>query len=121
VIVDDLKPSADTLALMLQELHQDVRVAYDARAALALIEEFKPDVVFSDIAMPGMDGYTLAKRLHSRRESPPYLIALTGYGQRHDQQRALDAGFQRHLVKPTDIAALRAVLVALAEPGSKTA
>ena len=121
VVVDDLKPSADTLALLLQELHQDVRVAYDARAALALIEEFKPDVVFSDIAMPGMDGYTLAKRLHSRRESPPYLIALTGYGQRHDQQRALDAGFQRHLVKPTDIAALRAVLVALAEPGSKTA
>lgn len=111
VVVDDLKPSADTLALLLQELHQEVRIAYDAHAALTLIEEFDPDIVFSDIAMPEMDGYTLARKLRSRDEPSPLLVALTGYGQRHDQQRALDAGFHKHLVKPTTMAALRAVLI----------
>lgn len=110
LIVDDLKPSADTLALMLEELGQDTRVAYDGRTALDMAREFRPDVVLSDIAMPGMDGYHLAERLRAREGQNPVLIALTGYGQEHDRARAYEAGFSVHLVKPTTLDSVRQVL-----------
>jgi PAS domain S-box-containing protein len=110
LIVDDLKPSADTLALMLEELGQDTRVAYDGRTALDMAREFRPDAVLSDIAMPGMDGYHLAKRLRATEGQNPVLVALTGYGQEHDRARATEAGFSHHLVKPTTLESVREVL-----------
>jgi PAS domain S-box-containing protein len=110
LIVDDLKPSADTLALMLEELGQETRVAYDGRAALEMANEFRPDVVLSDIARPGMDGYHLAKRLRATEGQNPVLVALTGYGQEHDRARATEAGFSHHLVKPTTLESVREVL-----------
>jgi PAS domain S-box-containing protein len=110
LIVDDLKPSADTLALMLEELGQDTRVAYDGRAALDIARDFRPDVVLSDIAMPGMDGYHLAERLRTIEGESPVLVALTGYGQEHDRARAYEAGFSHHLVKPTTLESVRQIL-----------
>ncbi len=110
LVVDDVKPSADTLAMMLEELGQEARVAYDGTSALKLVDEFKPDVVFSDIAMPGLDGYGLARRLGATGEKKPLLVALTGYGQERDRARAHEAGFTHHLVKPTNLESLHAVL-----------
>lgn len=110
LVVDDVKPSADTLAMMLEELGQEARVAYDGRSALCLADEFEPDVVFSDIAMPGMDGYGLARQLRTKTGKSPLLVALTGYGQERDRLRAYEAGFSHHLVKPTDLEALRELL-----------
>jgi CheY-like chemotaxis protein/two-component sensor histidine kinase len=113
LIVDDVKPSADTLAMILEGLGQNIRVAYDGISALKTIEEFNPDIIFSDIAMPGMDGYSLAERVRRRRGNKPLMIALTGYGQKHDSQRALESGFNQHLVKPASLGQLKEILTQL--------
>ena len=86
---------------------------HDGAAALAAIESFVPEIAFVDIAMPGMDGYEVARRVRARPGVKPVLVALTGYGQDEDRRRALDAGFDHHLVKPTSIEALHGVLSAL--------
>jgi PAS domain S-box-containing protein len=117
LVVDDLHASADTLAMMLEGLGQEIRTAYDGASALSLVREFHPDVVISDIAMPNMDGYNLAQRIRKVEGERPFLIALTGYGQKHDRKRALNAGFNAHLVKPTSIEDLRGVIHALESGG----
>lgn len=111
LVVDDVEPSAKTLALMLRSLGQETRTEYDGPSALQAVATFKPDVVFLDIAMPGMDGYEVARQL---RQDPvadaTVLVALTGFGQDEDRRRAFDAGFHFHLVKPTNLDALQQVL-----------
>jgi PAS domain S-box-containing protein len=111
LVVDDVKPSADTLSMMLAGLGQEIRIAYDGWSALAVAEEFCPDVAFLDIAMPEMDGYEVAKRLRQISGCRPVLVALTGYGQEEDRRRALEAGFDHHLVKPASLDALRQLLM----------
>jgi len=113
LVVDDLKPSADTLALMLSGLGQETRVAYDGEAAIAAAAAYLPEVIFLDIAMPGMDGYEVARQLRQTLGASLVLVALTGYGQEQDRQRAFAAGFDQHLVKPTTIDALHHLLVNL--------
>jgi CheY-like chemotaxis protein len=66
--------------------------------------------VLCDIAMPGMDGYEVARRIRSRPGPQPLLVALTGYGQSADRKRAIEAGFDRHLAKPTNLDELRSLL-----------
>jgi CheY-like chemotaxis protein len=88
--------------------------------ALEQVQVERPEVVISDIAMPRMDGYELAARLSS--ELGPdgvVLVALTGYGQDGDRQRAKEAGFHHHLVKPVSIEALQELLTTLSEPGAR--
>ncbi len=88
-----------------------MRSAGDGPTALRLVQEFAPQVALLDIGLPVMDGYELAERL---RDSTPArslrLIAVTGYGQSADRQRALDAGFDAHLVKPLTLERLQQVL-----------
>jgi PAS domain S-box-containing protein len=110
LVVDDLRASADTLAMMLEGLGQEIRTAYDGASALLIAQEFHPDLVISDIAMPNMDGYHLAHRIRKVKGHYPFLVALTGYGQKHDKVRAMDAGFNAHLVKPASIDDLRGVI-----------
>lgn len=110
LVVDDVKESGDTLAMILEQLGQDVRTVYDGHAALQAAVDFVPDVVISDIAMPGMDGYNLAEKLRGLERPPSLLVALTGYGQKHDRNRALEAGFNLHLVKPVSMKSLGDVL-----------
>jgi PAS domain S-box-containing protein len=117
LVVDDLHASADTLAMMLEGLGQEIRTAYDGASALSIVREFHPDVVISDIAMPNMDGYHLAQRIRRLKGERPFLIALTGYGQKHDRKQALDAGFNAHLVKPTTLDDLRGVMHSLQSGG----
>lgn len=110
LIVDDVKPSADTLAMMLESLGQETCVAYNAVSALEQAEQFHPDVVVSDIAMPEMDGYRLAQEVRHTHGDKPVLVALTGYGQEHDRRKAHEAGFNRHIVKPASVDELRELL-----------
>ncbi|MDR0182031.1 PAS domain S-box protein [Lysobacter sp. UC] len=109
LVVDDVQSSADTLVLMLQFMGQDARAVYDGAAALEAWREFAPEVAFVDIAMPGMDGYGLARRIRERWGPSPLLVALTGFGQEDDRRRAMEAGFDFHLVKPTTIQAVHQV------------
>lgn len=108
LVVDDNRLVADFTAIALSRLGHDVRVAFDGPSALAVIEDFLPDVVFLDIGLPGMDGYAVAERLRARLPSRDvHFIAITGYGQLTDRQRSMDAGFDDHLVKPVDLATLQ--------------
>lgn len=110
LVVDDVKASADTLALMLENLGQAPRTVYEGAFALESFETFLPDVVFVDIAMPGMDGYEVARRIRNVLGNEVVLVALTGFGQEEDRRRAFEAGFDYHLVKPTSVEALHELL-----------
>jgi signal transduction histidine kinase/CheY-like chemotaxis protein len=103
LVVDDNKDAADMLSLSLQALGHLVSVAYDSDAALAVAERTSPAVLFLDIGLPGMNGYQLARRLRAAPETAgSLLVAVTGYGQPGDKERAKHAGFDHHLVKPVN-------------------
>ena len=103
LVVDDNLDVADSLLIILQQQGHQVRAAHDGLAALKLGQSFRPEVVLLDIGLPGLDGYEVARRLRALPElQGALLIALTGYGQPEARRRALDAGFDVHLVKPVD-------------------
>jgi CheY-like chemotaxis protein len=112
--VDDNQDAAESLAVFLRLRGHEVATAVDGAAALELATTLRPDVVFLDIGLPGMDGYEVARRL---REVPSLdsvlLIAVTGYGHDEDRRRSQAAGFDQHLVKPVDPAQLRALLACI--------
>ncbi len=111
LVVDDQADAAAILARLLRGRGHDVRVAADGLSALEVAAEHRAEVILLDIGLPGMDGYETARRLRDRPETrASLLIALTGYGQEEDIRLALDAGFDRHLVKPTDLDAIEAIL-----------
>lgn len=115
LVVDDSPMVAELFAELLQELGHEVRVAHDGLFALEQANGFVPHVVFSDISMPGMSGYELARRLRTLPAlARTVLVAMTGYSQEADRRAALEAGFHRHLVKPADIASLEEVFASVA-------
>jgi CheY-like chemotaxis protein len=108
LIVDDNKDAADTLAQLLQLEGHETQAAYSSREALENAQKFGPDIMLLDIGLPGMNGYEVAKALRSQPGANHLcLIAVTGYGRPIDREFALTAGFDDHLMKPLDIAALR--------------
>lgn len=105
LVVDDNEDAADMLGEALRALGCEVRIANDGVAALEAAGELDPELALVDIGLPAMDGYELADRL---RKSTPFgervrLVAVTGYGQRSDRERAAEAGFDAHLVKPVQL------------------
>jgi len=107
LIADDIADSAESLALGIGTAGHEVRTVSNGQEALDAARDFRPDLAILDIGMPDMDGYELARRLratpHGRQMT---LVALTGWGQREDIDRALAAGFDRHMTKPADLAAI---------------
>ena len=111
LVVDDNHDAAESLGMLLTLSGCEVEVTFSGAAAVEKVDGFRPQIVLLDIGMPGIDGYETARRLRAGRSGPEMLIvALTGWGQKEDKQRALDAGFDEHLTKPMDPAALEAVL-----------
>jgi len=118
LIVDDNTDAANSLAMLLSLRGHQTQVAFNGREALERLRGFQADVVLLDIGLPGTDGYELAERLRANPELRGMrLVALTGYGQMEDQQRARAAGFDDHLVKPVTLAALERTLAGLAAEG----
>jgi CheY-like chemotaxis protein len=112
LIVDDNTDAADSLGLLLKFEGHETHVVYSAKEALASMESFNPEVALLDIGLPDINGYDLARQIRKMPQIKGLrLIALTGYGQNEDQQRARAAGFDDHLVKPV---ALSAVIRAIA-------
>jgi PAS domain S-box-containing protein len=113
LVVDDNVDAAQTMAMLLRLLNHDVvHVVHDGPAALKAAQEFKPDVIFLDIGLPGISGYEVARQLRERAEfRDVLLVAVTGYGQSDDRQRSQQAGFDHHLVKPVAPEALQTVLL----------
>lgn len=111
LVVDDNVDAAESLMMMMKILGQDVRVAFDGRSALDIAAEFRPELVFLDIGMPEMDGYEVARRIRGEPLTrDARLVALTGWGQHEDRELSRQAGFDEHLVKPADPAALERAL-----------
>ena len=111
LVVDDNIDAASSLALLLKMQAHDVRTSHDGPSALAAADDFLPEVVLLDIGLPQMNGYDVARRLRERsRDRSLTLIAITGYGQDEDRRRALEAGFDAHLIKPADLAVLCEIL-----------
>ena len=111
MVVDDNVDAAQMLGMYLENEGHQVSVLHDPHEALALAERSPMDAFLLDIGLPGMDGNELASRLRALPQARgAMLIAITGYGQRFDRLRSMQAGFDHYLVKPADPAALAALL-----------
>jgi PAS domain S-box-containing protein len=111
LLVDDNVDAMEMMGFLLTEMGYDTLTASDAHGVVKLALEQRPDVIVLDIGLPGIDGYQLARMI---REHPGLahtrLVAHTGYGSPEDRQKARDAGFDAHLVKPAQLSALEAAL-----------
>ncbi|QDV73536.1 CHASE3 domain-containing protein [Botrimarina mediterranea] len=116
LIVEDQAPLRIVLSKLLEKMGHRVEGAEGGEEALRRFSESRPEVVFSDISMPGMSGYELVRRLRSRHDADGvYIVAMTGYGQATDRETALEAGFDEHMVKPADISQLERLFAWLAK------
>ena len=111
LIIDDNADAGEILAMLLRGSGHEVESALDGPSALKIFAQVRPQVVLCDIGLPGMDGYELAARMRECGQGPmPVMIALTGYGDSHNRDRALAAGFDHHVVKPADPEALLRII-----------
>jgi signal transduction histidine kinase/ActR/RegA family two-component response regulator len=111
LLVEDNADVAESFQMLLEVAGHDVRVAGSGLEALRLLDDFAPDVAFIDLGLPGMSGFDVARRFRADpRTKTTMLVALTGYGRAEDREEARRAGFDRHLVKPVDVAAVTAIL-----------
>jgi len=119
LVVDDNSDVAESLSALLQVGGYTTRVANDAMQTFEMAREFKPEVVFLDIGMPGMNGYEVARTL---RKTPGMeqvvLVALSGWGNENDRKRSRAAGFDGHLTKPAGLAAVNRLLSRLSWSGN---
>jgi CheY-like chemotaxis protein len=110
LVTDDNAEGAEALAILLRLVGHDVEIALSGQQTLEMTRTFRPDVMFLDIGMPGMDGFETARRLRLMPElDGTVLIALTGYGQESDRRRAFETGFDDFLVKPPNPVAVRSL------------
>jgi CheY-like chemotaxis protein len=116
LIVEDSVDAAEMLDLLISELGHLTRVAHDGGRAMTAAKEFAPDVVFTDIGLPVMNGYALVRAL---RELPEFanvhFAAVTGWGQDEDRRKAREAGFDSHFTKPLSPAVLEELLAGIAQ------
>ena len=114
LVVDDNRDAAMSLAMMLQLMGNETKTAHDGLEALDVAAVYRPDLMLLDIGMPRLNGYDTAKQI---RQQPwgkrIVLVALTGWGQDEDRRKSQDAGFDSHMVKPIEPAALEKLLANL--------
>jgi signal transduction histidine kinase len=114
LVVDDNTDAAESLAELLALRGHEVQTAHSGLDALAAASRFRPEVVFLDIGLPGMNGYEVARALRADECCEgAVLVALTGWGSEEDRKRSQEAGFDLHLVKPVEDSHLQAVLTTL--------
>jgi signal transduction histidine kinase len=113
LVADDNRDAADSLKRVLALYGHEVRVAYDGAAAVRIGSEFRPRVAVLDLAMPGTSGYDVARAIRREHGRDITLVAVTGLGQEADRKRAIESGFDHHLVKPVDPDALNRLLASV--------
>ncbi|MGZ8160518.1 MAG: response regulator, partial [Methylobacter sp.] len=114
LVVDDNLDVASSLAMLMEMMGNNVRMAHDGEKAVTVAKEFRPHVVLLDIGLPKLNGYEAARAI---RQEPwgknIFLIAATGWGQEDDKRKSKEAGFDLHMVKPIDPQALMKLLASL--------
>jgi len=111
LIVDDNRDSANSLAMILEIMGNDIRSVYDGQAGVNVAGEFRPNVALVDIGLPKLNGHEVARHIRAQPWGQTMvLIALTGWGQDSDREKTRDAGFNAHLVKPVDLQVLGQML-----------
>ncbi len=111
VIVEDNEDARQMLKALLELAGHEVHDAADGPAGIELVAAVDPDIAFVDIGLPSIDGYEVARRLRERHKNL-CLVALSGYGQSEDRRKAVEAGFDMHLLKPVDPGRLSAIIAA---------
>jgi len=115
MVVDDLRDSADSLALLFDALGHATMTSYDGQQAVDAARDFAPDIVFLDINMPVLDGYGAARALRKTLvDAPPVLVALTAVSGPDAKRRAEEAGFDFYITKPADFNVLITIVDDLA-------
>jgi PAS domain S-box-containing protein len=115
VVADDNHDAAQSMAMMLELMGAQAEAVFDGQEALDAAARSRPDLAILDLGMPRLGGEEVARCIRSAGwGGEMVLVALTGWGQDEDRQRSLDAGFDHHLVKPVDAAAIRRLLVEVA-------
>lgn len=118
LIIEDNIDAADSLRAVLELRNHAVAVSYSGSDGVIKARDFRPDVVLCDIGLPGMSGYDVARTLRADASlKDTVLVAVSGYALAHDQQRALEAGFQQHLPKPLNMKKLEHILATRAVGG----
>jgi signal transduction histidine kinase/ActR/RegA family two-component response regulator len=111
LVVDDNTASADTIGWLLEVLGHKPHILYEGSKLVAWALELMPDVILLDIGLPGKNGYDLCRELRTYPQlDSTLLIAQTGWGQDKDKSRAIEAGFDHHLIKPFQLPELQALL-----------
>lgn len=110
LVVDDHRDTAETTCRLLRALGHEAVPAMTGMQGLEVAQELDPDVGFLDIGLPDISGYELARRMRSSQQHPLFLAAITGWDEASDAQLALDAGFDRHVIKPTSADIIRALI-----------
>jgi DNA-binding response OmpR family regulator len=110
LVVDDHLDSADMLCMMLRAFGHDCRAATRGALGLEIAREFRPEIALLDIGLPDISGYELARLIRAELGTAVYLTAITGWGEAADHERALQAGFDRHVTKPANGDIIRDVL-----------
>ena len=119
LVVDDNRDLADSLAMLLESMGNHLRTAHDGAEAVKIASEFRPHAVALDVGLPKMNGFDVARALRQQPWGEKIvLVAVTGWGQERDRQRAIEAGFDHHMVKPVDAASLLRLIDGSAHPGS---
>jgi PAS domain S-box-containing protein len=113
LVVEDNADSARSLQLMLELDGHHVEVVSSGEEGLTRAHTMQPDVVLSDVGLPGISGYALARALRADPTVGAHLVAITGYGQVEDREEALSSGFEHHLTKPFDHHLLHQLLAEL--------
>lgn len=112
LVVDDNRPSADSLAMLLEGLGHEARVGYDGEGAMTEWEAFRPQVAFIDLRMPDEDGFAVAQRLRETDHSPnTFLVALSGYSPADHDPNWSKSAFDDFALKPLGLQQLQALLV----------
>jgi signal transduction histidine kinase/ActR/RegA family two-component response regulator len=114
LVVDDNKDAAVSLAMMLKLMGNEAKTAHDGLEALDVAAVYRPDLILLDIGMPKMNGYDTARQIRQHLWGKGVvLVALTGWGQDEDRRKSQDAGFDSHMTKPIEPAALEELLAGL--------
>lgn len=113
LVVDDNPDVSHSFAMLLELMGHKVTTAPDGPTALAMVAASRPEVIFLDIGLPGMDGHEVARRLRQAHGAEAFkLFALSGYGREEDRQRSRQAGFDQHLIKPVELDVIEKLLTA---------